>query len=186
MARAYTDQDRARVYLALEGNDGNVKRTSRDTGVAEQTVRDWKKKREREGLPESVEAALPAVRAEFLDDASRVRNKALGKLEQEIDAGNMKGRDLVVAVGVLHDKIRAAEAKPSARTEDSGGAIPVADVRELFRGLAQGLVDAAEDRAATISVSVDGDANDVEEAEQAEEVPFLALAPPPSEQEVYG
>lgn len=177
MARGYTDLDRARVKTILEVNEGNVKRTSRETGVAEQTVRDWKKKWEREGVPEEVEAALPAVQQEFTDDAKRVRNKALLALERAIDAGEVKGRDLTVAVGVLTDKVRAIEgsSKPPSET---GGAIPVEQVRDLFRGLAAGIVDAAQQRAATISSAVDDDVIDGESVEQAE---LLALPAPSSE-----
>ena len=35
----YTEEDRAKVFVLLRTNDGNVKRTSREAGVPENTVR---------------------------------------------------------------------------------------------------------------------------------------------------
>lgn len=39
----YSREDRARVYTTLLSNEGNVKRTARDTGVNATTVRRWKR-----------------------------------------------------------------------------------------------------------------------------------------------
>jgi transposase-like protein len=183
MASRYTDQDKARVYATLAANGGNVKRTSRETGVAEQTVRDWKKKAEREGgLPEAVEAALPAVIEDISNDIERVRNKALNALEEAIDRRELKGRDLTVAIGVLTDKHRLLTGQTTSRTERTSGEATESreEIREAFRGLALGMVEAAERRAATIATNVAEDVIEVEAVEQPEQ----GLRLLPSAQEV--
>ena len=115
--RVYSDEDRALVFAALTANNGNVKRTSRDTSIPEQTVRDWKKDWERKGVPESVEDALPAVVEDFVVDMKRVRDMALLELENQIAAGLLKGAALVTAFGVLTDKIRVVEGHATDRRE---------------------------------------------------------------------
>ena len=170
MARnVYNDEQRALVKVTLEANGGNVKRTARETGIPIMTVRDWKKKWEREGVPATVSEALPAVIDEFVGRATSIRNKMLDKLDEEVP--NMKGRDLIVGIGVLTDKVRLVEGKATSRTEhDSPGSLPVEQVRELFAGFAKGIVEAAQQRDSEISFAT-------EEAEDAEwtEQPVLGL-----------
>lgn len=181
MSRRYTDQDKALVHATLAANGGNVKRTARETGVAEQTVRDWKKKAERVGLPAEVEAALPAVIEDAAQEIERIRNKALRALEEAIDRRELKGRDLTVAVGVLTDKHRLMTGQATSRTEStSGEAQSREEIREAFRGLALGMVEAAEQRAQSIATHVGSDVIEVEAQEQPEEG-LLAIA---SESEV--
>lgn len=105
--RTYTDQDKARVAVALAANDGNVKRTARECDVPVQTVRDWKKLWEREGFPASVEEEIPAAAEEFTEVALRVRSKAMDKLEQAVDNDELKPKELMVAIGILTDKVQA-------------------------------------------------------------------------------
>lgn len=118
MARGrYTDEDKARVLAALAANEGNVKRTARDTQIPEQTVRDWKKQSERGSLPEKVKQALPAALEVQATDFERIRNKALYQLESEIDAGELSGKELITAIGVLTDKLRVMQGQATSRTE---------------------------------------------------------------------
>src|SRR5512132_4142318 len=67
----YTDEQKAQVYVALTANDGNVKRTSRETGVPEGTVRTWKNlwKSEPPAADKVEEAA-----SDFIGEAETVRN----------------------------------------------------------------------------------------------------------------
>lgn len=103
----YSASDRAVVYAALEANNGNIKRTARETGYPVSTVRDWKTEWERKGVQQEIVDALPAVVGDFVDDATRVRNKLLMRLEQLADRGELDGRTIVPALGMLTDKIRA-------------------------------------------------------------------------------
>ena len=115
--RVYTDEDRARVKTVLEVNDGNVKRTSRDTGVAEQTVRDWKKQWERGGLPEKVRAALPAVAEATTNEYEAVVNKAVQRTLELLDDDKLKARDAAWIAGVFTDKLRLIRGEATSRTE---------------------------------------------------------------------
>lgn len=154
----YSPSEKARVKAILDANGGNVKRTARETGMTPQTVRLWKQKWEREGVEPAVADVLPAITADIVDSIVRVRDKALLRLEAAIDADELKGRDLIVAVGVLTDKERLIQGQATSRTENtSAGALPAEEVREMFKGLAAGMIEAAERRAATISSAVDGE-----------------------------
>lgn len=121
MSRAtYTGADKAQVYVVLTTNEGNVKRTARDTGVPENTVRRWKKEWAENGPPstEEVERAV----GEFLDEAVEVRGMALEvvrlKLELLVkDPESAKVGELTTLIGVLDDKITRASGLATSRTE---------------------------------------------------------------------
>lgn len=115
--RVYTDEDKAKVLVMLDANEGNVKRTARDSGVAEQTIRDWKKSAERKGVPAGVQAALPAARSEFVDKAETVRDLMVDELEARVRNGDIATRDLIVGIGVLTEKSLLAGGKATSRTE---------------------------------------------------------------------
>lgn len=101
----YSDEDKARVYVALSANDQNVKRTARETGVPESTVRSFKKQFELE--PPRTDLVETVV-GDFVEDASRVRHKALKAIEKKIDANEAKVGELNATVGILTDKIDRA------------------------------------------------------------------------------
>jgi transposase-like protein len=133
-ARAtYNESDKARVYVVLASNDGNVKRTSRETGVPENTVRRWKK--EFEESPPSTELVETAV-GDFVGDAERVRHKALLKIEALIDGDKVKVGELNNTVGILTDKIDRARGLDVKRVEHEHRLDP-ASVREALVGFMQ-------------------------------------------------
>jgi len=116
----YTPAEEARVYVVLTTNDGNVKRTARDTGVPESTVSRWKKKWAQEGPPttEEVERAV----GEFLDEAVELRGMALQALRKKVELLLQNPKDVKVAelttlMGVLDDKITRASGLATSRTE---------------------------------------------------------------------
>ena len=100
----YTDEDFARLYVVLTANEGNIKRTSRETGIPESTVRRKRDEWQREGPPnvENVEEAV----GDFVTDAERVRNAALLAIEKKIP--DAKVSELNNTVGILTDKIDRA------------------------------------------------------------------------------
>jgi hypothetical protein len=59
------------------------------------------------GVPAIVQEALPAVAGDFIEDATRVRNKLIVELERAVDRGDIKPQQLITGLGVLTDKIRA-------------------------------------------------------------------------------
>jgi transposase-like protein len=170
MARGrYDDTDKARVLAVLQANDGNVKRTARETGVADQTVRDWKKKLAKGQMPAGTTAALPAMLGEFVADAERIRNKALKELEVQIDAGELSGKDLIVIVGVLTDKVRMAKGQATARTEHVAKGPTPEEFAPVFADYLNRSFEAAERR------EIDIELPDSEVEEQAAPVALLSV-----------
>jgi transposase-like protein len=139
--REYTDDDRAAVFLALTVNDGNVKRTARETGVPENTVRDWKTRWAKDGVPPEIEALAVGVAHEFADAAEGVRDKALRLLDGKL--ADMSGRDLAWVVGVLTDKVMRARGLDK-KTVEHKHTLPTPDeVQALVAGFASGIREAA-------------------------------------------
>lgn len=99
----YSDNDKARVYVCLRANGGNIKRTVRDTGVPASTIRHWRTEWDSdEASPPDV--SLVALEATtFVEEAERVRDKALSELERKIPTATPSA--LVAMVGMLSDKI---------------------------------------------------------------------------------
>lgn len=154
----YSDKDRATVYTVLLANEGNVKRTARDTGVNETTVRRWK--REFADNPPPVEAVEAAVN-DFVTDAKRVRNLALLEIERQINAGTFKGAALVTVVGVLDDKVTRVEGPVHKSQVDHIHHLPSADeARALLGGLLTGAIDSGRVRQAELidaDLTIDAD-----------------------------
>lgn len=163
--RTYTDQDRANVYVAMRVNDGNIARSSRDTGVPEATVRDWRDTWEREGGPSTEVLELAAGAAtDFVIDATRVRDKALAELERQIDAKEVKPAQLIAAVGMAEDKIRLAKGLATSRSETVQ---KLPDPEELRSKLAEYIIEALS--------KADERDEDIKHSEGAEIIPFREL-----------
>lgn len=145
MKRTYTDNDRATVLHVLTINQGNVKKTARETGVPLQTVRDWKHKWDREGVPEQILEPLEEVTTHHIERAERVRDKALDLLEEKLDDANP--RELGTIYGILTDKINVSKGLATSRTEHVQQALPPREeLKELFSAFIQGTIAAAERR----------------------------------------
>jgi hypothetical protein len=171
--RTYTDADRALVKVTLESNGYNVKRTARDLAMPVATVRAMKQKWDREGVSAGMREALPAVLEDFVEGMSRVRNKMVQNLEEQVDEKRLTPKDNLLGIGILTDKVRLVEGKSTSRSEiSSDGHLPVEQVREMFAGFAKGIVEAATQRDAAIS-SATGE-EPIEDAEWHEQAP-LAL-----------
>lgn len=145
--RTYSNQDRAAVYAALQVNDGNIKRTARETHVPISTVRDWKREWEESGIPEPVAAVLPEVIEDIVDAFTRVRDKGLLSLERQIENDDLKGSALVAAVGMMTDKIRLYSGQATQVREERMELPPPEQLRELVAGFFSGIVVAANERA---------------------------------------
>src|SRR5690242_16807835 len=79
----YTEAELARLYVTLVTNEGNVKRTSRDTGIPESTVRRWKQTWEAEGPPKLDE--VEQVAADMVTETEAVRDLALQKIKERLE-----------------------------------------------------------------------------------------------------
>ena len=150
--RTYSDRDKAIVFAELQVNEGNIKRTARNTGIQVSAVRRWRDEWAAQGVPDSVAEEVSIVATDFISDAVRIRGKLLIKLEQVLDAGkDATIPQLVTGIGVLSDKIRAYEAiTETKKVEHTFALPPIDELRELFSGIVVGMLDAARSRAAEI------------------------------------
>lgn len=153
----YTDAQKAEVYVVYAANEGNVKRTARDTGVPISTIRRWRDEWNRqENLPDV--SVLEEAVGDFADKAESIRWKALIALEANIHTA--KPHDLIKVIGILDDKITRARGLAD-RTVEHRHTLPSADeLRELVGAFIEGSKQAALDRA--------DDVIDAEIVEQAE------------------
>lgn len=170
-ARHHDDKTKAKVFAELAVNDGNVKRTARNLGMSPSTVRRWKEEWEREGVPETVVTEAAPIIQDFLEDAIRIRGKLLLKIEDmlETDKGTMA--QVSTAFGIVSDKIRAYEALTDSRRVEHTLVLPPAEeLKELFSGLIEGVVDSARTRAAEIEAIEEPATTTYRELPVAEEV----------------
>lgn len=113
--RTYTDDDRARVFTLLAAHDGNVERAARESNVPPQTVRDWKKKWEKEGPSKEIAEKAVDVATDFVNQAMGVRFEAIVMLRAKL--GDANPRDLATIIGILDDKITRAKGLATGRVE---------------------------------------------------------------------
>lgn len=146
--RRLTETDKARIVTALAANGGNIKRTARELGLGPTTVRRYRDKYEHGTGPG--QAVVVRVAGEFVEDATRIRDKAMLALEARIDAGEIKASELITALGVLTDKVRLAEGLATTKVEHSSALPPAAELQAILSGVVQGAIAAAERRDAEI------------------------------------
>jgi transposase-like protein len=146
----YTESDRAAVYFSLQVNAGNVKRTARETGYPESTVRLWKKEFSEKGPPST--DAVEAVSSDFIADGERIRNKALMRAEKMIDdtGSNLKLAELTAISGMLTDKLNVALGLATKRVEHQHHLPSADEARELLRGFADEMAALTAERDAEI------------------------------------
>lgn len=137
----YGDADQARVYVALQANDGNVKRTARETGVPESTVRRWREEWERGGPPPA--DALELAVDDFYVQAEAVRFEALAMLRMKIP--DAKPGELITIIGVLDDKLARVKGLGT-KTEHKITLPSAEELRALMSGFVAGAITAAERR----------------------------------------
>lgn len=160
--RIYTAEDRANVKLALEINKGNIKATSRDTGVPYMTVKSWKDKWEEAGVPAVVSDALPLAAADFVEDGIQVRDAALLKIKELIPQARIQDlRSLATLVGILDDKVRLAQGLATSRSESVHIHVDPEEVGIQIGSHIRAALESASQRADEII--------DVEATEQADE-----------------
>ena len=140
---SYSEQDKARVFLALTANDGNVKRTARETGVPETTVRNFK--REFEDNPPSQEIVQQEFETgDYIAELETLRKELAVALRKKIP--DMAGNQLAVSYGIIDDKLTRARGLATSRTEHVH-TLPTAEELALAgQMLATGAIEAARKR----------------------------------------
>ena len=115
---AYTSDDQAATLAVLESNGGNLARTSRETGIARDTIKRW---RDEKSPPKnaSVDKRLPEARATLADRLRDFVDAALTIAPDKLDDANL--RDVFTSVGIAIDKLQLLEGKPTSIDEVRDG-----------------------------------------------------------------
>lgn len=143
----YSSEDKARAFVLLKANDGNLKRTARDMGVPPGTLRRWRSDWETE--PPAV-AEVEQAANDFFEVADRLRLKALARIERMIDADEGKMGELNAVAGTLTDKIDRARGLATSRIEHQHHLPPADELRALLVPYMQNMQRLSEARDAEI------------------------------------
>jgi transposase-like protein len=164
VARAtYDDAAKARAYVVLQANDGLLKRTARETGIPESTLRSWRDDWDKNGAPQT--EVLEVAAKEFMAEGKEIRGMALDVIRQKLvllaqNPKEAKIAELTTLVGVLTDKIDRATGLDSSSRVDHHHHLPSREeLHDLMGGFIDGAIEAATRRA--------GDVIDAEIVEQA-------------------
>lgn len=115
---AYNREQREDVLAVLAANGGNVKRTARETGVDEHTIRDWRDGKAGEpGLGTGVPAqkAREALETRMEDVQALLLSTIPGKLQ------DAPLRDVATAYGILSDKLLLLRGQPTSHVQTTAG-----------------------------------------------------------------
>lgn len=138
----YTDQHKAQVYVVLQTNEGNVKRTARDTNIPESTVSRWKKEWEENGPPQIDEEVKAAI-VEYVGAMEETRDLALKRMHERLlnDQGTLP--QIATVFGVLQDKIDRARGIGTEHTVNHRLTLPSPEeLRATMGALLQGAQEA--------------------------------------------
>ena len=118
----YTDAQRIEALAALEANAGNVKRTSRETGIPRQTLTTWRDMAvayaPRPGPTTS--ALVPVtVKTDWEALSAAVVREAAAQVRAKLPS--MSGRDAAIAYGIAADKYLAfSQGRRGSRGAEAG------------------------------------------------------------------
>ena len=158
--RLYTDHDKARVYAQLVINDGNTYRTSKDTGIPNNTIRDWVKLWEADGPPAAIEMEATEELNSYIAEAEDTRMMTLTQIKKLIPQAGVKELGALNAIqGTLTDKIDRAKGMVMNKTEVKHSLPSAEEAAKFMSGFLKATVDMAKER--------EQDIIDVEVVEQA-------------------
>jgi transposase-like protein len=141
----YTEQAKAAAFAQLEMNDGNIKRTARDLGLPPSTLRAWRDEWEQNKNLPAAEDLIQAT-GDFVEDAERVRNLALQKMEAKLLNNEGTVAQIATVMGILDDKIARAKGLADRVTEHKITLPSREEIVSALQGLQQGAIEAAAAR----------------------------------------
>lgn len=153
------------MYLALQVNEGNVARTHRDTGVPEQTVRDWKAQFEKDGPPDL--DVVAEIHHDFLETAERVRDKLIERYEQALDSGKINPDKMPIHIGILTDKVQLLKGMATSRSEGTVALPSAEQMKELAGGVFTAMLEAVSKQDERSTDIIEGDYEVVENKPKA-------------------
>lgn len=146
----YDVDTKARIYVALRANEGNLKKTSREEGIPVNTLRNWRNDWEmNKNIPDA--NVIDIAYGDFLKNVEDARNRAVGLISQGLEGldptklsmGDLK--NLAVVVGVLDDKWNRAKGLDRDRNLHVHHHLPAADeLRDLMGGYVTEQIEQAQ------------------------------------------
>lgn len=119
--RRYTDDDRATALAVLDSNDGNLSRTSRETGIAASTIKRWVDDRA-EDLSDLRDQKREALSALWENVARAYLERALEPAVRD----DSTGQAAITIAAIATDKLQLLRGQPTEinRHEHSERATP--------------------------------------------------------------
>lgn len=131
-AVAYSVEEQQRALLTLAYNNGNRKRTERDTGISRKTLGIWE-----DALTPDEHAELVArVNEQLEPKMSRIVSRLADRLDKGLDT--LSVGQLPVALGICVDKLRLLRGESTANNALHIGSDPASLAAELDRIFAEG------------------------------------------------
>jgi transposase-like protein len=105
---SYSDELKAETLAILDANNGNVRKTARQSGIPQSTIRDW---RDGRGVTDSVTEIRAHKKGELSDLIRDELEAIFGAMNTKREAANY--RELATAAGILIDKMQLLDGDPT-------------------------------------------------------------------------
>lgn len=147
----YTQEQEVEAFIAyrLEGN--NAEATSRALDIPAPTIRRWVKRWKEEGFVPGNEAWMEQTFEGFAGKAVKIRDKALARLEKQIDKADNIGQ-LMTVVDKLDNKVRLTAGQATSIVEERK-----VDAEAISAALVKYIEEAAERTIQRHEIVVDAD-----------------------------
>lgn len=113
----YSEEQKVSTYIAYRLEGHNAEAASRVTGVPAATIRKWVSEWNATGYIPGQEAWVTQTVQGFADKATKVRDKALARLEKQIDKAENIGQ-IVTVIDKLDNKIRLTAGQATSIVEE--------------------------------------------------------------------
>lgn len=133
------------MFMALQVNKGAVATTSRDTGVPEQTVREWKQKWLKEP-PSFDDKVFETAQGDFIERTEYVRDLLLKQYTEAVERKEVKPDKMPLHMAILIDKVAMLKGIKNARAEPASSLPSPEHVRAMIQGAVQGALASAQER----------------------------------------
>ena len=110
--RRYSDEDKATALTVLAANNGDLRKTSRDTGVPFSTLRKWANN---QGVNQSVITKGITKKKELSAELEDLAYKIVGVMPDKLDSASLQ--QLATSLGITIDKMQLLQGKPTERNE---------------------------------------------------------------------
>ena len=120
----YTDTEKlnaAVIYLSF----GNLNKTAQATNIPQRTLYDWSKSDWWDKLCTRIRQEK---RTEFDAGFTRIIDKAINHIENQLDSGNVSARDAATIMGITFDKRQVLNMQPTSITKS----LNINDLHEQF------------------------------------------------------